>query len=179
MPHITPRSEPRLEARFIAPAMSYESIIAQQVEQATQGSISAFKVRAQLLAQGRTDTVLAASEGMTVRLKVYASGGENALHAHANEDHVFILLKGRATFHDGDGVLAELGPDEGLMIPKGLYYWFNATGDEPLVMLRIGSPNESALGLEGRVDVHGGLAHGDAPANKTVEVRFLPNAFYG
>jgi len=172
-------NSPRLEANFVPPAMTYESIIAEQVEKAALKSFSAFKVRAQLLAQGRTDTVLAASDGLTVRLKVYASGGENALHAHAHEDHVFILLQGHATFHERGGVLAELGPDQGLMIPKGLFYWFNATGSEPLVMLRIGSPNESALGLEGRVDVQGAFAHGDAPANKTVDVKFLPESFYG
>jgi hypothetical protein len=51
---------------FIEPAMSYEEIIAQQVSKAQMGIPSGFKVSAQLLDQGRTDTVLAASAGLTV-----------------------------------------------------------------------------------------------------------------
>ena len=56
-----------------------------------------------MLAQGRTDTVLAATEDLSVRLKVYSSGGENELHAHPTEDHVFVILQGSARFY---------GPDE-------------------------------------------------------------------
>ena len=175
----TTKAEPKLIAEFIAPADSYETIIAQQKEKALNKLPTAFKVRAQHLDQGRTDSVLAASDGLTVRLKVYASGGENALHAHANEDHVFILLQGCAEFSDADGVLASLQVNEGLLVPKGAYYCFNATGTEPLVMLRIGSPNESALGLEGRVDTLGTFAHADAAANKTVPVKFRAASFFG
>ena len=36
-------------------------------------------------------------------IKVYASGGENTLHAHNNEDHMFVILQGTAIFH-GPGV---------------------------------------------------------------------------
>ena len=169
----------KLTTAFVPPCLSYEQIIAEQVTKGQSDQPSAFKVRAQLLDQGRTDSVLAASLGLTVRLKVYASGGENALHAHANEDHVFILLEGSADFFDSDGPLASLGKLEGIMIPKGSFYKFNATSREPLVMLRIGSPNESAMGLEGRVNTHGNSAHGDAPENKTVAVIPRPNAFFG
>jgi mannose-6-phosphate isomerase-like protein (cupin superfamily) len=164
---------------FIEPAMTYEDIVAQQVSKVQKDKPSGFKVSAQLLDQGRTDTVLAASAGLTVRLKVYASGGENALHTHVNEDHVFILLAGSAEFHNETGFLANLKQHEGILIPKGSFYKFHATSTEPLVMLRIGSPNESFLGLEGRVNTHGDKAHADSSQNMTQEVVFKANEFFG
>lgn len=179
MPETSPRENTRLVLRESQPVSSYEEMKQQQVELAAVEDLSAFRMRAQLLDRGRTETVLASSKQMTVRLKVYASGGENALHAHANEDHVFILLQGKAEFFDQNGALGTLGVNEGLLIPRGVYYRFNATGSEPLVMLRIGSPNEAAMGLEGRVDVHGSFQHADSAQNKTEPVVFKPGAFFG
>ena len=40
-----------------------------------------------------------------------------------------------------DGEIMELGVNEGIMMPSGNFYRFNATSEEPLVLLRIGSPN--------------------------------------
>ena len=56
---------------------------------AKNDEVTTFSLKAQMLDQGRTDTVLAATDDLSVRLKVYASGGENGLHAHVDEDHVF------------------------------------------------------------------------------------------
>ncbi len=46
---------------------------------------------------------LATAENLWISLKVYASGGENALHFHGGEEHAFIVLQGKATFTFGDG----------------------------------------------------------------------------
>ncbi|HKB73584.1 MAG TPA: hypothetical protein VKC82_04865, partial [Burkholderiales bacterium] len=54
---------------------------------ATAKKPSFFKMRAQMLDKGRTNTALARTENMWATLKVYASGGENGLHTHPNEDH--------------------------------------------------------------------------------------------
>ena len=56
-----------------------------------------------LLEQGTTYDPLATAENLWVNIKVYASGGENALHSHGGEDHAFIVLQGKATFTFGDG----------------------------------------------------------------------------
>ncbi len=56
-----------------------------------------FWLRTPYLSEGRSDTVVARTDQITVRVKVYAEGGENALHAHMEEDHAFILLEGEAT----------------------------------------------------------------------------------
>ena len=170
---------PRLTARFIEPVSNYADIIQQQVDQARAGVASAFKVRAQLLDQGRSETVLAASNQLTLRLKVYASGGENTLHTHVNEDHLFVLLQGSADFFDEEGLMASLSAHQGVVLPKGTRYRFIATSSQPLVMLRVGSPNEAALGLEGRVDSVGKPADPQAPENKNVAPIFKPNAYFG
>ena len=68
-----------------------------------------FKMRAQMLDQGRTNTALARTENLWATLKVYASGGENALHTHPNEDHTFIVLQGSARYYDADGGHTDVG----------------------------------------------------------------------
>ena len=61
-----------------------------------------FKLRVPLLDQGRMDTEVTRAKGMTARVKVYASGGENELHAHMGQDHMFIVLQGSVRFYDKD-----------------------------------------------------------------------------
>ncbi|MFN4283392.1 MAG: cupin domain-containing protein [Alphaproteobacteria bacterium] len=141
-----------------------------------------FKLKAQLLEQGRTDEEIVRTDNMWARLKVYASGGENVLHAHPIEDHMFLILQGRATFYDKDGTATELGKYEGILLPARAYYWFCATGDEPLVLFRIGAkagePHERKAGIT-RVDVTGAPIHGESEANKEVPVVFREGAYFG
>ena len=54
----------------------------------------------ELLAQGRTTEMLARTATTTIIGKVYAEGGENALHTHVKQDHSFFVVAGEATFHD-------------------------------------------------------------------------------
>ena len=91
-----------------------------------------------LLEQGTTYDPLATAENLWVNIKVYASGGENALHAHGGEDHAFIVLQGKATFTFGDGRTSVVGKYEGVMIPKNALYKFEADQSENLVLLRVG-----------------------------------------
>ena len=62
-----------------------------------------FRMGAPLLADGRQDTSLFTTDLMWGHLKVYAQGGENDLHAHPLEEHVFVVLQGTATFFDSAG----------------------------------------------------------------------------
>jgi mannose-6-phosphate isomerase-like protein (cupin superfamily) len=100
-----------------------------------------------LLQQGTTYDPLATAENLWVNIKVYASGGENALHSHGGEDHAFIVLQGKATFTFGDGRTSVLGKYEGVMIPKNGLYKFEADQGENLVMLRVGGGVRKATGL--------------------------------
>jgi mannose-6-phosphate isomerase-like protein (cupin superfamily) len=100
-----------------------------------------------LLEQGTTYDPLATAENLWVNIKVYASGGENALHAHGGEDHAFIVLQGKATFTFGDGRTSVVSKNEGVMIPKNGLYKFTADESENLVMLRVGGGVRTATGL--------------------------------
>jgi mannose-6-phosphate isomerase-like protein (cupin superfamily) len=91
-----------------------------------------------LLEQGATTRPLAHADNLWLGVKVYCGGGENALHAHRIEDHAFTVLQGKATFHFGDGSSVEVGPYEGVMIPKGVRYRFEAHTEENLVLFRVG-----------------------------------------
>src|SRR5687768_1036716 len=73
-------------------------------------------------------------------VQVLKEGGENNLHAHSAQDGVWIVLKGRAKFYGkDDALLAELGPMQGIHIPRGFYYWFEKTGPEMLELLQVES----------------------------------------
>jgi mannose-6-phosphate isomerase-like protein (cupin superfamily) len=84
-------------------------------------------------------------------------GGENNLHSHPGRDEIFFVLKGRARVYGiDDEVVAELGPHDGVLIPRDFQYWYEAVGDEMLELLqvaaadpRVRTPGEP---LGGRVD---------------------------
>jgi len=95
-----------------------------------------FSIRTPYLSEGRTTTFVARGEMMSVAIKVYAEGGENALHTHASEDHAFIVLEGEATFYDESDTERIVHQYEGILLPKGAFYWFKSTGDRNLVLLR-------------------------------------------
>src|SRR5262245_20893827 len=87
-----------------------------------------YRLRAPLLSQGRMDTVMAETDNMQVRLKVYAQGGENALHTHLDQDHTFVILQGEARFWDETGESKVYGRNEGIMLPRGAFYRFESCG---------------------------------------------------
>ena len=136
-----------------------------------------FSLRAQLLEDGRSVVPLAETENMWSWIKVYASGGENVLHAHTHEDHMFIILSGRATFYGPEGEAKELGRNDGLMLPAGTLYYFNASGGEPLVLLRVGTrSSEGPIGE--RMGGDGELVPGGSKKNKFKPPVFLEGAYY-
>jgi mannose-6-phosphate isomerase-like protein (cupin superfamily) len=162
------------------PSLSSKSIFDDQVAATENSKPTLFSMKAQMLAQGRTDTVLAATDDLSVRLKVYASGGENELHAHPSEDHVFVILQGSARFYGPDGETQDVGKNQGFMMPKGMLYRFNATStDECLVMLRVGTPNFQKQAKDDRLGRDGKPLVGDSKANKEVPTIFKDDVFFG
>lgn len=130
---------------------------------------SFYQLKAQMLEQGRSDQVMAKSPNMVVRLKVYASGGENGLHTHTNEDHTFVVMQGSARFYDKEGNGTDVKTHGGIMLPAGAYYWFEATSTEPLVLLRIGCKTGPGS-MAGRLNIKGEVMAGDSKENKQVPV---------
>lgn len=107
-----------------------EKTIAEQTRFSMRGT--------KLLTGGATMDCLGTMDNLWAHSKVYSNGGENALHAHAKEDHCFLVLQGRATFHFGDGSSYVASPYDGVFLPKGTSYRFQAHEGENLVIFRVG-----------------------------------------
>ena len=135
-----------------------------------------YQVRTQLLSKGRSDYVLANTDLMTVRIKCYAQGGENVLHAHPGEDHTFVILSGSARFFDKDGEIGMLTRNQGIMLPRGAYYKFQSCGDEPLVLLRVGAEREKIP--VNRIGVDGQSLPGKSKENKHEDGVPIEGLFY-
>ncbi len=146
-----------------------------------------FRLRTALLEKGRTHRVLASTgvpeHAMNVAIKCYAEGGENAFHTHQHEDHTFIVLQGRAIFHQPDQPDRELGRNEGILLPGGTFYKFEAVPGEPLVLLRVGNQYKPIEGSgeraeSDRVAPDGSPLLGHSKENLHVDGVPIPGAFY-
>lgn len=146
----------------------------------TGSKAEVFKLHAPLLSLGRTNHMLARTDMMSVMLKVYAEGGENAMHKHTNEDHIFVVLAGEATFHlEKDENTVVVKQYEGIMLPKGAYYWFQSSGDENLVLLRVGAPASRGGDGDSRMGPDGLPLPSDSAANKHIDGVPIPGKFFG
>jgi mannose-6-phosphate isomerase-like protein (cupin superfamily) len=146
-----------------------------------------FRLRTALLQQGRTHRVIASTgtpeHAMNVAIKCYAEGGENAFHTHQGEDHTFIVLAGRAVFHQPDGEPRELGRNEGILLPAGALYKFEAVPGEPLVLLRVGNQYKPVEGsaevvASDRVAPDGSQLPAHSKENLHTTGVPIPGAFY-
>lgn len=86
----------------------------------------------------KTIVWLAKTDRLFATVQVITNGGETNLHSHSHLDGFWYVLKGRARFYcDVDTVHSELGPSEGVLIPRGAKYWFESVGSEPLEILQL------------------------------------------
>jgi mannose-6-phosphate isomerase-like protein (cupin superfamily) len=155
--------------RKLAPVANSEQEWRDEMTRMAQSKLpSFFHIRAKLPKMGRTNQVLGASTHMNVVLKTYASGGENALHAHSNEDHVFVVLQGGATFYGPRNESREVAKNDCVLVPCGAYYWFQAKEEEPLVMLRIGAALDANGDVLARIDSDGKPFGGYSEENKEI-----------
>jgi mannose-6-phosphate isomerase-like protein (cupin superfamily) len=96
------------------------------------------------LVKGKGIVRLCRSDLCYATVQVLQSGGENNLHAHPAQDGIWIVLKGRVKFYGKDDmVLAELGPLQGIHIPRGFYYWFESSSPEKLEILQVEAIDKS------------------------------------
>ena len=74
---------------------------------------------------GRTDIAFACVQHLR------PTGGERTLHSHARTDGYWMVLSGRVRFYTTDDeLIADLGPLEGVVVPRNYPYWFEAAGVE-------------------------------------------------
>ena len=144
----------------------------------TKQAAEVFDMKTPYLVQGRTTDLRARTELMTIIMKVYAEGGENGMHNHPHEDHSFMVLEGEATFHiETDDNVKVVHRYEGIMLPRHTNYWFEASGGENLVMIRVGAVYPGSK--HGRLTPDGRDIPGDSAENKTVERIERPGPGFG
>jgi len=145
---------------------------------ATASKATVFNLRTPYLKQGRTTSRRAHTDLLTLTVKVYAEGGENGMHCHTTEDHTFIVVEGQATFRvDTDDNVKVVNKWEGIMLPKGVYYRFESTGNQNLVLIRAGA-NPPGLKNE-RLAPDGGPLPSDSKENGRVERIEAPGNGFG
>ena len=105
-----------------------------------------FSLRIERLSAGKSEALLGQADELEMRIKVYADGGENQLHAHLDHDHSFVVLEGEATFYDADGTATVIGKHRGIMLPRGTHYRFCNSGEGNLVLLRAGGGHKHREG---------------------------------
>jgi mannose-6-phosphate isomerase-like protein (cupin superfamily) len=111
----------------------------------------AFKYTKPEITKDKTIARLCRSDIMYASVQVIAKGGENNMHAHTAQDGFWMVLKGRAKFYgEGDVLVAEVGPNEGVMVPRGVQYWFESSSPEILEILQVESIDKTVKNM--RVD---------------------------
>ena len=133
-----------------------------------------FSMQTPYLSAGHSTVLVAEGELSWFHMKVYAQGGENALHAHPNEEHTFIVLEGQATFYDKDDTPTVVNRWEGVLLPRGSFYYFQSTGDDQLVMIRVGSGKRASPGEASRVFPDGRPFPASDPNNKEGSIPGVP-----
>jgi mannose-6-phosphate isomerase-like protein (cupin superfamily) len=139
---------------------------------------SVVQLKTQLVKEGHTRNLLAETDLMTLRIHCYAPGiGENALHAHTKEDHIFLVLQGTAKFNtgrDGKGVVTA-EKNQAVVLPAGCYYQFCNSGSDPLVMARIGAGSDKA---DQRLNPDGSAIPGRAHEQGAAKPVLIEGAFF-
>jgi mannose-6-phosphate isomerase-like protein (cupin superfamily) len=138
-----------------------------------------FQLKGNYLSKGRVNINLAQEECLWLSLKVNAEGGENAIHAHAAEEHAFIVMEGEVTFFDRHGEGKVLKQFEGIMIPKGAYYRYLNTGGTNLFLLRVGAKFAQEGGQETRVRQDGTFLDSSSAENHHVDGVEIPGKTWG
>jgi mannose-6-phosphate isomerase-like protein (cupin superfamily) len=90
------------------------------------------------LRRSRNLLVLCKTDTMMAAVQVLKNGGERKMHSHPNMDGLWFVLSGRAAFYGaGNELIAELGPNESVLIPRDAPYWFESIGDEICEILQV------------------------------------------
>lgn len=97
-----------------------------------------FKYKQPEFETGKRNVKLGRTDRMIGIIQVLKRGGETNLHSHAHMDGLWMVLSGRVRFYgEGNVLLGDFGPREGVMIPRGCPYWFENVEDEIAELLQV------------------------------------------
>jgi len=128
--------------------------ISEQRHLDAEAAISTFSYKSpEKLTRPKANTLLTRSNLVRAMVQVVREGGENNLHYHSKVDGFWFVLKGRARFYGPkDELIAECGPQEGLVIPQYARYWFEKTGPDDLEILLVQGFDQAGGAESGRTD---------------------------
>ncbi len=120
----------------------------------------------------RAITRLFMSDLMCGLVQVIKKGGETTLHSHAAMDGLWMVLAGRARFYgEGNSIIGEFGPMEGVYLPRDVKYWFESVlEDPPLQILQI---EGFVQGKENKYTSYGAQSSEDDLARQAKLIRFM------
>jgi mannose-6-phosphate isomerase-like protein (cupin superfamily) len=89
-------------------------------------------------------SVLTHTPMLAAVVQTLVPGGRQGLHAHGSYDGFYFVLSGRARFYGrGNKMFAEVGPNEGVLVPRGEPYAFEAV-DQEVQMIAIDAIDTTA-----------------------------------
>lgn len=100
--------------------------------------ISVFRYDPPEIDKGKKNVKLVRSELISAGVQCVTEGGENNLHSHTGQDGFWFVLRGKAAFYgEGEDPIAEVGPNEGVLVPRNTPYWFESCGSDTLEILHV------------------------------------------
>jgi mannose-6-phosphate isomerase-like protein (cupin superfamily) len=84
---------------------------------------------------------VAASSRNRVLLYQWTPGTSSDAHIHPEADELFVLHEGEARFELGDGKIVDAKGGSIVYVPAGELHSLRATGERPLLMMIVVSPN--------------------------------------
>ena len=96
---------------------------------------------------------LGTTQRLFATIQAHREGGEVTLHSHTHLDGFWFVLSGRVRFYsDETTVCADLGSMQGVLIPRGEKYWFQAYGPEDLEIFQIECSDRAMTKEEARAE---------------------------
>ena len=116
-----------------------------------------FDIKPQMVSKGKVSQKLARSDLIGATVQVAAEGGDTNMHSHPHTDSIWIVLDGEATFYGAgekgkDKVAAKMQKYQGLLLKRATPYWFESSGDSPLVILHLTARDPSSKDKKSRID---------------------------
>ena len=157
-----------------------DSTLSEKVQETEAPKAQLFSLKTSYMKQGRITPLVAKTANMKINVKINAEGGENAVHAHLDQDHAFIVLEGEMSIFDENGNETVVKRYQGVLLPKGAYYRYLNTGAGNLVLLRISAPVRDKLpaGMPNRVRPDGEELKRRSAENKDLPPIIMPGKFF-
>jgi quercetin dioxygenase-like cupin family protein len=97
-----------------------------------------FRYQRPVVEKGKQIVRLGQTDRMICIVQVLKKGGETNLHSHPNMDGFWMVLSGRVRFYgEGNALIGDFGPMEGVLLPRGCPYWFENVEDETAELMQV------------------------------------------